>query len=168
MDAAEYKHVVLGLIFLKYISDSFNDLYEKLKNGEGEYEGADPEDPNEYSAENVFYVPEKARWSYLQGRSKLGTIGKDVDDAMEAIEDLNPGLRGVLPKEYAKEKLDKQSLGGLIDLIGTKNTKRGTILLSIPEAMSIAPLRAAVLSKGLLTQRSYSAGFLPAMAPGRR
>ena len=119
MDAAEYKHVVLGLIFLKYISDSFNDLYEKLKNGAGEYEGADPEDPNEYRAENVFYVPEKARWPYLQGRAKLGTIGKDVDDAMEAIEDLNPGLRGVLPKEYAKEKLDKQSLGGLIDLIGT-------------------------------------------------
>ena len=110
---------MLGLIFLKYISDSFNDLYEKLKTGEGEYEGADPEDPNEYRAENVFYVPEKARWSYLQGRAKLGTIGKDVDDAMEAIEDLNPGLRGVLPKEYAKEKLDKQSLGGLIDLIGT-------------------------------------------------
>lgn len=65
MDAAEYKHVVLGLIFLKYISDSFNDLYEKLKNGAGEYEGADPEDPNEYRAENVFYVPEKARWPYL-------------------------------------------------------------------------------------------------------
>ncbi len=119
MDAAEYKHVVLGLIFLKYISDSFNDLYEKLSQGEGEYEGADPEDPNEYRAENVFYVPEKARWSYLQNRAKLGTIGKDVDDAMEAIEDANAGLKGVLPKEYAKEKLDKQSLGGLIDLIGT-------------------------------------------------
>lgn len=119
MDAAEYKHVVLGLIFLKYISDSFSDLYEKLKAGENEYEGADPEDPNEYRAENVFYVPEKARWSYLQDHAKLGTIGKDVDDAMEAIEESNPGLRGVLPKEYAKEKLDKQSLGGLIDLIGT-------------------------------------------------
>lgn len=119
MDAAEYKHVVLGLIFLKYISDSFDELYKKLQAGEGEYEGADPEDPNEYRAENVFYVPEIARWSYLQDRAKLGTIGKDVDDAMEAIEESNPGLRGVLPKEYAKEKLDKQSLGGLIDLIGT-------------------------------------------------
>lgn len=119
MDAAEYKHVVLGLIFLKYISDSFNDLYEKLLAGENEYEGADPEDPNEYRAENVFYVPEKSRWSYLQDRAKLGTIGKDVDDAMDAIEEANPSLRGVLPKEYAKEKLDKQSLGGLIDLIGT-------------------------------------------------
>ncbi len=119
MDAAEYKHIVLGLIFLKYISDSFNDLYEKLKAGEDSYEGADPEDPNEYRAENVFFVPEKARWTFLESRAKLATIGKDVDNAMEAIEESNPSLRGVLPKEFAKDKLDKQSLGGLIDLIGT-------------------------------------------------
>lgn len=119
MDAAEYKHVVLGLIFLKYISDSFYDLYYKLKEGKGEYEGADPDDPYEYRAENVFYVPPKARWDYLQSRAKLPTIGKDIDEAMEAVEKDNPSLKGVLPKEYAKEKLDKQSLGGLIDLIGT-------------------------------------------------
>lgn len=119
MDAAEYKHIVLGLVFLKYISDSFNDLYTKLCSGEGEYEGADPNDPNEYIAENVFFVPEKARWAYLQARAKLPTIGTDVDAAMEAIEEANPALAGVLPKEFAKEKLDKQSLGGLIDLIGT-------------------------------------------------
>ena len=119
MDAAEYKHVVLGLIFLKYISDSFTELYNKLKEGQGEYEGADPEDIYEYRAENVFYVPPQARWEYLQGRAKLSTIGKDVDEAMEAIEKDNLSLKGVLPKEYAKEKLDKQSLGGLIDLIGT-------------------------------------------------
>ncbi|MCX7827884.1 MAG: type I restriction-modification system subunit M [Thermanaerothrix sp.] len=119
MDAAEYKHVVLGLIFLKYISDSFYELYNKLKEGKGEYEGADPDDPYEYRAENVFYVPPQARWDYLQSRAKLPTIGKDIDDAMEAIEKDNPSLKGVLPKEYAKEKLDKQSLGGLIDLIGT-------------------------------------------------
>lgn len=119
MDAAEYKHVVLGLIFLKYISDSFYDLYYKLKEGKGEYEGADPDDPYEYRAENVFYVPPQARWDYLQSRAKLPTIGKDIDEAMEAIEKDNPSLKGVLPKEYAKEKLDKQSLGGLIDLIGT-------------------------------------------------
>jgi len=119
MDAAEYKHIVLGLVFLKYISDSFNDLFVKLERGEGEYEGADPNDPNEYLAENVFFVPEKARWGYLQSRAKLPTIGTDVDGAMEAIEEANPALLGVLPKEYAKEKLDKQSLGGLIDLIGT-------------------------------------------------
>lgn len=119
MDAAEYKHVVLGLIFLKYISDSFYELYYKLKEGKGEYEGADPDDPYEYRAENVFYVPPQARWDYLQSRAKLPTIGKDIDEAMEAVEKDNPSLKGVLPKEYAKEKLDKQSLGGLIDLIGT-------------------------------------------------
>jgi len=108
-----------GLIFLKYISDSFYDLYYKLKEGKGEYEGADPDDPYEYRAENVFYVPPQARWDYLQSRAKLPTIGKDIDEAMEAVEKDNPSLKGVLPKEYAKEKLDKQSLGGLIDLIGT-------------------------------------------------
>lgn len=119
MDAAEYKHIALGLIFLKYISDSFTELYNKLKEGKGEYEGSNPEDVNEYRAENVFYVPPQARWDYLQGRGKLATIGKDVDDAMDALEKDNPSLKGVLPREYAKEKLDKQSLGGLIDLIGT-------------------------------------------------
>ena len=86
IDAAEYKHVVLGLIFLKYISDAFEELYEKLVGGEGEFEGANPEDKNEYIAEKVFYVPPSARWKWIQGRAKLPTIGKDVDDAMEAIE----------------------------------------------------------------------------------
>src|SRR5690554_19658 len=119
MDAAEYKHIVLGLIFLKYISDNFYELYHKLEAGEGDYAGADPNDPYEYRAENVFYVPPQARWDYLQSRAKLPTIGKDIDDAMDAIEKDNSSLKGVLPKEYAKEKLDKQSLGGLIDLIGT-------------------------------------------------
>jgi type I restriction enzyme M protein len=119
MDAAEYKHVVLGLIFLKYISDAFEELYNKLKQGEGEYEGADPEDKNEYVAEKVFFVPVSARWSHIQGRAALPSIGKDVDDAMDAIEKDNPSLRGVLPKVYAQEKLDKTSLGGLINLVGT-------------------------------------------------
>ena len=119
MDAAEYKHVVLGLIFLKYISDAFEELFQKLKAGNGEYEGADPEDKNEYIAEKVFYVPPQARWSYLMKRAKQPTIGKDVDDAMDALEKDNPSLKGVLPKVYAKDNLDKQSLGGLIDLIGT-------------------------------------------------
>lgn len=119
MDAAEYKHIVLGLIFLKYISDAFEELYQKLREGKGDYEGADPEDKTEYTAEKVFYVPPSARWNYLQGRAKLPTIGKDIDDAMDAIEKDNPSLRGVLPKVYAQEKLDKQSLGGLIDLIGS-------------------------------------------------
>jgi len=119
MDAAEYKHVVMGLIFLKFISDAFEELFAKLKEGKGEFEGADPEDRNEYIAEKVFYVPPSSRWNRIQGRAKLTTIGKDVDEAMEAIEKDNPSLKGVLPKVYAQEKLDKGSLGGLIDLIGT-------------------------------------------------
>jgi len=117
IDAAEYKHIVLGLIFLKYISDSFEELYAKLKAGEGEYAGADPEDRDEYRAENVFFVPPSARWSYLQGRAKLPEIGKDIDNAMDAIERDNASLKGVLPKAFAKENLDPTSLGQLIDLI---------------------------------------------------
>ncbi len=118
IDAAEYKHVVLGLIFLKYISDAFEELYNQLKEGKGEYEGANPEDKNEYTAEKVFYVPPSARWTWLQGRAKLPTIGKDIDDAMDAIEKDNPSLKGVLPKVYSQERLDKTNLGGLIDKIG--------------------------------------------------
>ena len=86
MDAAEYKHIVLGLIFLKYISDNFYELYYKLESGEGDYAGADPNDPYEYRAENVFYVPPQARWDYLRDRAKSAAIVKDVDDAMDAIE----------------------------------------------------------------------------------
>ena len=119
MDAAEYKHVVLGLIFLKYISDAFNDLYEKLSSGEGEFQGADPEDPDEYLANNVFFVPETARWQYLQDRAKQPKIGTFLDDAMDAIERINPPLKGVLPKIYADPDLNKVRLGELIDLIGT-------------------------------------------------
>ena len=119
MDAAEYKHVVLGLIFLKYISDAFNNLHELLLKGEGEYEGADPEDADEYAAQNVFFVPEKARWDYLQARAKQPEIGKYLDDAMDAIERINDSLKGVLPKIYADPDLNKQRLGELIDLIGT-------------------------------------------------
>jgi type I restriction enzyme M protein len=119
MDAAEYKHVVLGLIFLKYISDSFEEQRAKLLAGEGDYEGANPEDPDEYKAENVFWVPADARWSHLQASAKQPTIGKLVDDAMVAIERDNPRLKGVLPKDYARPGLDKQRLGELIDVIAT-------------------------------------------------
>lgn len=118
IDAAEYKHVVLGLIFLKYISDAFEELYDKLKAGEGEYAGADPEDKDEYKAENVFFVPEKARWSYLLSQAKQPTIGKSVDEAMDFIEKENVSLKGVLPKVYARQNLDPTSLGELIDMIG--------------------------------------------------
>jgi type I restriction enzyme M protein len=119
MDAAEYKHVVLGLIFLKYISDAFEEMHGKLLAGNGEYEGSDPEDADEYRAENVFWVPKEARWSRLQASAKQPTIGKIVDDAMVAIERDNPRLKSVLPKDYARPALDKHRLGELIDLIGT-------------------------------------------------
>jgi len=130
MDAAEYKHIVLGLIFLKYISDAFEEKYEQLR-----FDFSDPnsewyikeervryeavEDPDEYRAENVFFVPEAARWPYLQSKAKDPQIGKLIDEAMDAIEKQNSILKGVLPKVYARPNLDKQSLGGLIDLIGT-------------------------------------------------
>ena len=118
IDAAEYKHIVLGLIFLKYISDAFEEMHQKLIAGEGEYEGADPEDKDEYVAENVFFVPKEARWSHIQGQAKQPDIGKTVDDAMTAIEAVNSKrLKGILPKVYGQQKLDPASLGGLIDLI---------------------------------------------------
>ncbi len=119
IDAAEYKHVVLGLIFLKYISDSFEELFAKLQAGEGEYAGADPEDKDEYKAENVFFVPPEARWSFLLAKAKQPEIGKFIDAAMDAIEKENPSLKGVLPKVYARQNLDPTNLGGLIDLVGT-------------------------------------------------
>lgn len=133
IDAAEYKHIALGLIFLKYISDAFEELHEKLIAGKGEYAGADPEDRDEYKAENVFFVPPSARWNYLVKRAKLPEIGKDVDDAMDAIERDNPSLKGVLPKVYARQNLDPASLGGLIDLIsnialGTAKARSADIL----------------------------------------
>ena len=118
IDAAEYKHIVMGLIFLRYISDAFEELYSKLQKGEGDYAGADPEDRDEYNAESVFFVPPKARWSYLQSEAKQPEIGKYVDDAMDLIEKENPSLKGVLPKVYARGNLDPTSLGGLIDLVG--------------------------------------------------
>lgn len=118
IDAAEYKHIVLGLIFLKYISDSFEEHFAKLKVGAGEYEGADPEDKDEYKAENVFFVPSEARWSFLQSHAKKPEIGVFVDDAMDAIEKENASLKGVLPKVFARQNLDPTSLGDLIDLVG--------------------------------------------------
>jgi type I restriction enzyme M protein len=118
IDAAEYKHVVLGLIFLNYNSDTFDDLFKKLK-AESATNGSDPEDKDEYTAERVFYVPPQARWEWLQSRAKLPTIGKDIDGALDAIEKDNPSLKGVLPKNYARPVLDKQRLGELIDLLGS-------------------------------------------------
>ncbi len=130
MDAAEYKHVVLGLIFLKYISDAFEEHRARLVR-----DSADPksdmyvkdekarylvlEDRDEYLKENIFWVPKEARWSFLQDNAKKPEIGKFIDEAMVAIERDNPRLKGVLPKDYARPVLDKQRLGELVDLIGT-------------------------------------------------
>ncbi len=113
MDAAEYKHVVLGLIFLKYISDAFSELYKIYS----QQPHVDPEDRDEYIAENVFWVPKEARWSFLQPNAKQPTIGKLLDEAMDAIEKENPSLKGILPKDYNKPAQDKQLVGELIDLI---------------------------------------------------
>ena len=115
MDAAEYKHVVLGLIFLKYVSDAFEETRAQLETEVGE--GADPEEPDEYRALGVFWVPPEARWPYLQKQARQSGIGLLVDDAMSAVERDNPALNGVLPKEYARPALDKQRLGQLIDII---------------------------------------------------
>ena len=115
MDAAEYKHVVLGLIFLKYISDAFEERHILLESEREQ--GADPEDPDEYRAENIFWVPSEARWTHLKAQAKQPTIGQLVDDAMTGIERDNPALKDVLPKDYARTALDKQRLGQIIDLI---------------------------------------------------
>jgi type I restriction enzyme M protein len=130
MDPAEYKHVVLGLIFLKYISDAFAEHHERLQawtaDPEHEYYVRDErvryqvwEDRDEYLAENVFWVPPEARWQRLQDNAKQPNIGELIDQAMIAIEDNNPSLKGVLSKDYARPTLNKQRLGELIDLIGT-------------------------------------------------
>ena len=116
MDAAEYKHVVLGLIFLKYISDAFEERHARLEAERDE--GADPEDPDFYIGANVFWVPPEARWRHLRALAKQPAIGKAVDDAMVAVERNNQSLRDVLPKDYARPSLDKRRLGELIDLVG--------------------------------------------------
>jgi type I restriction enzyme M protein len=115
MDAAEYKHVVFGLIFLKYISDAFEEQHAKLLAEKAQ--GADPEDPDEYRALSIFWVPPEARWAHLKAQARQPTVGQLVDDAMAGIERDNPALKGVLPKDYARPALDKTRLGQLIDLI---------------------------------------------------
>jgi type I restriction enzyme M protein len=115
MDAAEYKHVVLGLIFLKYISDAFEAKHADLESQKAQ--GADPEDPDEYRAVSIFWVPKEARWTYLRANAPQPSIGKLVDDAMSAIERDNQSLKSVLPKDYARPGLDKQRLGQLINLV---------------------------------------------------
>jgi type I restriction enzyme M protein len=115
MDAAEYKHVVLGLIFLKYISDAFEAKHDELVAQKAQ--GADPEDPDEYRATNIFWVPPEARWAYLKSMAPQPTIGRLVDDAMSAIERDNPSLKGVLPKDFSRPGLDKLRLSQIINLV---------------------------------------------------
>ncbi|RDY70873.1 SAM-dependent DNA methyltransferase [Halobacillus trueperi] len=115
MDSSEYKHVVLGLIFLKYISDKFETKYNELvEEGEG-FE----EDRDEYTYENIFWVPKEARWGFIKDHAKDTKIGQYIDEAMIEIEKENPSLKGVLDKRYARPEIDKRRLGELIDLIST-------------------------------------------------
>ena len=114
MDAAEYKHVVLGLIFLKYISDAFEERRAQVLAEAGEDAA---EDQDEYTAENIFWVPAQARWQPLQSQAHQSTIGQAVDDAMSAIERDNPALKDVLPKDYARPALDKTRLGQVVDMV---------------------------------------------------
>jgi len=117
MDAAEYKHVVLGLIFLKYISDAFEAKHAELAAAAARAEGADPEDPDEYKAASIFWVPKEARWSHLKASAPQPTIGRTVDDAMDAIERENPTLKGVLPKDFGRPGLQHARLAQLINLV---------------------------------------------------
>ncbi len=124
-EPSEYKHVVLGLVFLKYISDRFEERRKVLKD-DLIADGIKPErldsfleDRDEYTSHNVFWVPEDARWEHIQARAKLSTVGEDVDSAMDLIEKENPSIRGVLPRNYARDGLDKRRLGELVDLIGS-------------------------------------------------
>ncbi len=117
MADAEYKHIVLGLIFLKYISDAFEEAHAKLVLEIDE--GANPESPDEYRAQNIFWVPAGARWSQIMANARQSDIGRLIDDAMTAIESDNPALKDVLPKNYGNLALDRDRLGQLIDLIAT-------------------------------------------------
>ena len=118
VSSSDYKYVVLGLIFLKYVSDAFEIQKEKA-----EKEGFNSEDKDYYLADNVFWVPQDARWSYLSDNAKQPNIGVAIDNAMEAIERDNPSLKGVLPKDYARESLDKRRLGELVDLFSNTTFK---------------------------------------------
>lgn len=138
IDAAEYKNVVLGLIFPKYISDSFEALYRKLQNKKNSsYD--DLEDRDEYIAQNIFFVPQRVRWTTIQSRAKLPTIWLELDQAMDVIEKENPQLKNVLPKVFGRLNLDVMALGGWLILFPILNSKNGARILKIflEEYMSI-------------------------------
>lgn len=174
LDAAEYKHVVLGLIFLKYISDSFMEYHAALERRRDEGSDlADPEDKDEYLAEGIFWVPADARWSILKDNAKQPTIGTLVDGAMESLERENPSLRGVLPKGYARPTLDKARLGELIDLfanleVGGKERKARDVLGQVYEYF-LAEFASAEGKQGgeFYTPRSVVAVLVEMLAPYR-
>ena len=122
MDASEYKHVVLGLIFLKYVSDTFMEKWEELMQDDADF----AEDRDEYLADGIFWVPENARWNYIAEKAKLPEIGSIIDTALDSIEKENDSLRGVLPKNYSRPELDKRILGEIVDLFTNINVG-GTI-----------------------------------------
>lgn len=168
MDAAEYKHVVLGLIFLKYISDAFEEWHTKLVNEPN----ANPEDRDEYLAKNIFWVPKEARWSFLQSQAKQPIIGKFIDDAMDKIESDNPRLKNVLTKDYQRPTLDKQRLGELIDLIsniglGDKESQSKDILGRVYEYF-LSQFASAEGKRGgqFYTPRSVVRLLVEMLAPG--
>lgn len=117
MDASEYKHVVLGLIFLKYVSDTFMEKHEELMEDDPDF----AEDRDEYTADGIFWVPENSRWNYIAERSKQPEIGNIIDEALDNIEKENETLRGVLPKNYSRPELDKRILGEIVDLFTNIN-----------------------------------------------
>ncbi|KAB2964949.1 MAG: SAM-dependent DNA methyltransferase [Thermoanaerobaculia bacterium] len=155
MDAAEYKHVVLGLIFLKYISDAFEAKHAELAAQLAS--GADPEDPDEYRAASIFWVPKEARWSHLKASAPQPTIGTIVDDAMAAIERDNPSLKGVLPKDYARPNLDKQRLGQLIGMV-SNIAFSGTRLVGAVDEASRAKDRLGQVYEYFLAQFASAEG----------
>lgn len=128
IESSEYKHVVLGLIFLKYISDAFEEKYAELV---AEGDGFE-EDMDAYAEESIFFVPQSARWEFIKQSAKQATIGQIIDDAMIAIERENASLKGVLPKNYARQEIDKTKLGELVDLfsfdIGSKESRKQDVL----------------------------------------
>ena len=121
-DASEYKNVILGLIFLKYLSDSFLEKYQELVD---EGEGFE-EDRDEYTSQNIFFVPEQARWQVIASAAHTPQNGSMIDKAMESIEEENPKLKGILPKNFARPELDKIKLGDVIDLFTNINMTEGS------------------------------------------
>jgi len=124
MDASEYKHVVLGLIFLKYISDRFEQRYQELV---AEGYGME-EDKDEYTSQGIFWVPQEARWETIASNAHTPEVGIKIDDAMRLIEKENARLKGILPKNFARPEMDKQRLGDVVDLFTNINMKEHGVL----------------------------------------